>query len=589
MKRRNIILSILLGSLSISASILFAFNSNNKQINRASASSSNPVTAGKFYRVTNASDLVSGGSYIIVSENGYAITDVWGNPAALYGSNEGVINSGKGLVTLNNSPASVFGVEEVNGNYAFYTSMTVTGQYKSNVYLAYNDKTYYDDNTFENIASFYGDKTGVDVDRTYEALWSFRYDEQNGNYLTNVSKGGDLGFTFTYAQRFCRSEGAYRVEIYKEYVSEENISVLTDTDFKTDYIAGEEINLSGLSIDFRSDKHNQVYYYDTNPGLFTFDKYANSHTLEVSFMKLFDFNISLNITEVEYYASQVTSPLADYRGQYMLVGDYDWALNGYNIDENVTLYDGPNGKVKVRSSYEDYVKFVVEKASNNNLYLKNCNGDYLTMTNGIEFTSVRSFAITLEYDQGGIRIKGENDFYLNFDTVNYKFSLGSESTSGNQEPVFLYKYDLSNDVLNELNTFSEGFLNATMVCDPQGLVNNINSGIWNTQTNNFNNLSDFAKAELINKTYNSGSVSGDVVAEAIQRYDYIVSKYQLTDFINREAAGTLQTNGASQYNQLNDIKIFSGDTTILIILVGMALITSLFVLTVLKKKKAHKC
>ncbi len=587
MKRKNIILSILLGSLSISASILFALNSNNKQINQASASSSNPVAAGKFYRVTNASDLVSGGNYIIVSENGYAISDVWGNPAALYGSNEGVINSGKGLVTLNNSPASVFGVEQVGDNFAFYTSMSVTGQFKNKVYLAYNDKTYYGDNTFENIASFYGDKTGVDVDRTNEAVWSFRYDEEHGNYLTNVSKGGDLGFTFTYAQRFCRSEGAYRVEIYKEYVSGVNISALTDTKFKTDYIAGEEINLSGLSIDFRSEKHNQVYYYDTNPELFTFDKYANNSTLEVSFMKLFDFNISLNITEVEYYASQVTSPLADYRGQYMLVCDYGRVLDGDNINKSVTVLDGLYGKVKVDHKYEDEVKFIIEK-TNGNLYLKNCNGHYLAMTNGIEFTSVKSNTITLEYNQGGIRIKNEDGLYLNFDMSDSNFSLGVKSID-TQEPVFLYKYDLSNDVLNELNTFSEGFLNATMVCDPQGLVNNITSGIWTTQTNNFNNLSNFAQAELINKTYNSGSVSGDVVAEAIQRYDYIVSKYQLTDFINREASGTLQTNGASQYNKLNDIKIFSSNMTILIILVGMAPITSLFVLIVLKKKKTHKC
>ncbi len=466
--------------------------------------------------------------------------------------------------------------------------MSVTGQFMSKVYLAYNDKTYYDDNTFTNIASFYGDKTGVDVNRTNEALWSFRYDAVNGNYLTNVSKGGDLGFTFTYGQRFCRAQGAYRVEIYREYTSsEEIISVVTDP-IKTDYIAGEEIDLSGLSIDFHSAKHNNFYNYNDNPGLFTFNKYATKNsTLEISFMKLFDFTISLNITEVEYYASKVTSPLADYRGQYMLVSDSGRVLDGDDIDEVVTLLDGPNGKVKVKqASYEDYVKFVVEKTGNN-LYLKNCYGRYLYLTNGIEFTEGKSNTIKLEYNQGGIRIKSEDGLYLNFNITTYKFSLGPES-SDEQEPVFLYKYDLSNDVLNELNTFSEGFLNATMVCDPEGQVNNINSDIWNAQTNKFNALSEFAKAELINKTYTSGSTSGDIIARAIERYDYIVSKYQLNDFISRAAAGTLQPTGASQSNKLNDIVISNSGITISIILVSAISITSLFVFVALKKKRTHK-
>ena len=587
MKKRSIVLSILLGSLSISASILFVINSNNKQVNQVSASITNPVSSGKFYWVTDASDLVNGDSYIIVSENGYAASDVWGNPGFLYGSNEGVINSGKGLVTLNNSPASVFGVEEVDGNYAFYTSMSVTGQFKSKVYLAYNNKTYYGDNTFENIAYFYGDRTAVDVNRTEEALWSFRYDEEEGNYLTNAKVGGDLCFTLSYAQRFCRDYGGYRAEIYREYVSSETISVDTDSNFKRDYIAGEEIDLSGLSIDFRSTNHNEVYYYDDNPKLFSFNKYAYGSILEISFMKLFDFNISLNITEVEYYASKLTTPLADYRGQYMLVCNYGRALDGDDIDEVVNVLNAESyGKIKVRHANEDDVKFVVEK-NNNNLYLKNYNGQYLNMTSGIEFTSSKSYTITLKYDQGGIRIKGEDDLYLNFDTDSYKFSLGVKSIS-TQEPVFLYKYDLSNDVLNELDEFSEGFLNATMVCDPHGLVNNITSDIWTTQTNKFQNLSNFAQAELINKTYSSGSTSGDVVSEAVQRYDYIVSKYQLTDFINRGTAGTLQSNGASQNNKLTHNNIYNSDMTILTILIGVTSIISLSALIVLKKKRTHK-
>ncbi len=589
MKKRNIALLTLLGSLTLGASVLFAVNNNNnKTYNKASATVSNLVS-GKFARVTNANQITAGGSYIFVSDNGYALSDVWGNPGYVHGQTDGVAFGNQGFVTLYNSPASVFGVEVVDGNYAFFTSMQVTGQRLSKVYLAYNDNAYADN--FEAVGYFYGDRTGVaKAKRNNDAYWSFRYEENNGNYITHVGQGGDLGFTFGYAPRFCRNAD-HRVEIYKEYIDEEySIHISSDPEsVKTSYSNGDEINLSNLEIGFSSPYHNGTYAYNDHRHLFSCEKYASGsgeHDLEITFMNLFTFTIKINVNDAEYYATQVTSPLADYRGQYMFVtsSPTDQVLKGDDFGRTPALL-ADNGKTKVNHQSEDDVKFVVEK-SNGNFYIKNYEGKYLSFDGSLKYTNTKTFPMTFEYDEGGIRVKGGNTQYLNFDNYEYEFCLGGKVAT-NQEPVFLYKYDYSNTVVDELENFANGFLSATMVCDPQGMSNYITNGIWSAQADAFAALDPFAQAELINKSYNSGHTDGDVVAQAIERYDYIVNKYSINDFIDRIANGTLQ----NQKPNVTINNVFKNDinlVNVIVVIVATFLVTVLFYSFIRLKKKSIK-
>ena len=589
MKKRNIALLTLLGSLTLSASILVAVNNNKVTYNKASATVSNLVS-GKFARVTNANQITSGGSYIFVSDNGYALSDVWGNPGYVHGQTNGVSFGNQGFVTLYNSPASVFGVEAVDGKFAFYTSMQVTGEYLNKVYLAYNNNASADH--FEAVGYFYGDRTGVAKEkRDNDAYWSFRYDEDNGNYITHVGQGGDLGFTFGYAPRFCRNAD-HRVEIYKEYVDEAySIHVSSDPEsVKTSYSNGDEINLSNLEIGFSSTYHNGTYAYNDHRHLFSCEKYASGsgeRDLEITFMNLFTFTVKITVNDAEYYATQVTSSLADYRGQYMFVSteSTDQVLKGDDFGRTAAL-SGENDKTKVRDADEEYVKFVVEK-DNSKYYIKNYEGKYLSFDGSLKYTNTKTFSMTFEYDnEGGIRVKGGNNKYLNFDTDDYKFCLG-DKTATNQVAVFLYKYDYTNDVIEGLEGFANGFLSATMVCDPQGMTNYITNEIWSAQANAFAALDPFAQAELINKSYNSGHTDGDVVAQAIERYDYIVNKYSINDFIDRIANGTLQNqnpNGTINNVFKNDINMVN----VIVIIVATFLVTVLFYSFIRLKKKSIK-
>ena len=587
MKKRNITLFALLGSLSISASFLLAVNNNNKKTyNKASATVSNLVT-GRFAKVTNVNQITSGGSYIFVSDNGYALSDVWGNPGYVHGQTNGVSFGNQGFVTLYNSPASVFGVEAVDGKFAFYTSMQVTGEYLNKVYLAYNNNASADH--FEAVGYFYGDRTGVAKEkRDNDAYWSFRYDEDNGNYITHVGQGGDLGFTFGYAPRFCRNAD-HRVEIYKEYVDEAysiHVSHVLETDT---YSKGDEISLSKLEIGFSSTYHNGTYAYDDHKHLFSCEKYASGsgeHDLEITFMNLFTFTVEITVNDAEYYATQVTSSLSDYRGQYMFVSteSTDQVLKGDDFGKTTALL-ADNGKTKVSHTNEEYVKFVVEK-DNSNYYIKNYQGKYLSFDGSLKYTNTKSFPMTFEYDEGGIRVKGGNNKYLNFDTDDYKFCLG-DKTAADQVAVFLYKYDYTNDVIEGLEGFANGFLNATMVCDPQGMANYITSEIWSDQSDAFAILDPFAQAELINKSYNPGHTEDDVVAQAVERYDYIVNKYSYSNFIGRTINRALQ----NQYHNVAIDNIFnneSNEANIVITIVAISLVAVLLYSIIRVKKKYTK-
>lgn len=582
MKKRNIALFTLLGTLSLSASIIFAVNNNKSAYTEASATVSNLIS-GKFVRVTSASELDAGGSFIFVADNGYALSDVWGNPGYVYGQTDGVAFSNQGFVALYNSPASAFGVEKVGDNYAFFTSMKVTGEFKNKVYLAYNDRQY--SGEFNAVGYFYGDRTGVATEiRGNDASWSFTYDAENGNHLTHVGQGGNLGFTFGYAPRFCRNDNDHRVEIYKEVVDAAyTISVVDGKEPTiTEYSNGDEINLSGLEIDFHSSYHNGTYAYDDHRHLFSCEKYASgsgSRNLEVTFMNMFTFTVEITVNRAEYYASQVTSPLADYRGQYMLVSDYGPAFNGDDFSK-VSTSPGPNNKLKVGHSNEEEVKFIVEK-EDENFYLKNYEGKYLSFQGGFNYINTKTFPVTFEYDQGGIRVKGGGQ-YLNFDNDELYFCLGGKNTE-NHEPVFLYKYDYTNEVVNALENFANGFISATMVCDPQGMSNNITDGIWSAQASAFGGLDPFAQAELINKAYNPGHTEDDAVAQAVERYDYIVSKYSNSDFIGRSTYGTLQ-------NQKSDITINNiyknnVDMANVIIICSVAFLSGLLIYSFIRLKK----
>jgi hypothetical protein len=75
--------------------------------------------------------------------------------------------------------------------------------------------------------------------------------------------------------------------------------------------------------------------------------------------------------------------------------------------------------------------------------------------------------------------------------------------------------------------WANSFLSATSVCDPAGLANNITTTIWDGQKTTYNALASDVQTRI-----KAGSASGTSgIDQAIARYDYIVAKYSLEDFM----------------------------------------------------------
>lgn len=171
MKRKNILIPLIVGALAIPG-IVASFNKSN--VVEVDATSSSPIS-GSFIKVNTTAELEIGTKVIFVSDDGQAMDDIWGNPGYLHGSGDGVtLSSNLNEVTLNNSNATIFTVEagtEAN-TFAFRADrMKVTGQKKSNIYIAHNEKDYYGDNTFKNIGYFKDRDIAVEVSNCLESSW----------------------------------------------------------------------------------------------------------------------------------------------------------------------------------------------------------------------------------------------------------------------------------------------------------------------------------------------------------------------------------------------------------------------------------
>lgn len=91
----------------------------------------------------------------------------------------------------------------------------------------------------------------------------------------------------------------------------------------------------------------------------------------------------------------------------------------------------------------------------------------------------------------------------------------------------------NSDDYHTATLFGIEILEATENCDDTGAVNNVLQADWTTLANNFATLSSDVKTLIKNHV---GNPSGDILDNAIARYDFIVTKYdntQYPNFINR--------------------------------------------------------
>ena len=583
MKKRHLLITTLSTSLLIGSVAAIVFNSNNKT-KGADASSLSP-TSGTFQRIKNYSDLVSsvGSKVIIVSDDGQAMDDVWGNPGYVHGGGDGVaLSEDLDTVTLTNSKATIFtletgtetamfGLNELQ-SFAFKAdTMCITGQRKSNIYFAHNEKEYYGDSTFENIGYFKDHDIAVEVSKKTESSWfvEFSLDEDDWDetvlhtHIRNAKsvKAGDYDsevlFTYRYAPRFCSNDGT-NINIYKAYDPSLYSITVDHLPDKTDYQLGESIDLTGLVIGIHTSLGEESVSYTSSPDSFTYSStaYGNGEVLFPISYNSMRFVIKINVSKPSYSAIKI-GQLADYRGSYMLVEEYGYAFDGdaaesspatckYRIDYD---YENRLFQAKDSSDYED-LRFVLTK-DNDGFHLKNRNNKYLNL-DSFSLTNA-SATVVIEHTADGENVKSTSGKYLCFDFYLYEFAVATQSqidddTDDNDyHKVVLCKYTLSSDEQTALDTYIANFISVTNVCDETGATFSITQSNWTSLASGFNALSGTVQAEIVNTTYTIDDPLSTDLQFAMSRYDYIYSKYHdsqtytyITDFIGRYSAGTMQ-------------------------------------------------
>jgi|BioPla2DNA2_1021312.scaffolds.fasta_scaffold02796_7 hypothetical protein len=92
-----------------------------------------------------------------------------------------------------------------------------------------------------------------------------------------------------------------------------------------------------------------------------------------------------------------------------------------------------------------------------------------------------------------------------------------------------YVWGVMSAVHHEATLFAIRIFHETRLCDATGAANNVPADKWTELAGEFNALTTEVKAELKNAVAN---VNGDLVAQAVARYDYVVQKYGVATFAN---------------------------------------------------------
>ena len=189
--------------------------------------------------------------------------------------------------------------------------------------------------------------------------------------------------------------------------------------------------------------------------------------------------------------------------------------------------------------------------------------------------------ITFFDNDHNLNISGSENMHFVYNQTEDKFMF---SNSNSYREVSLFKLGLTSSVSSELDSFRQSFVTYTKNCDETGKDKNIETEDWETLRGLFNNLSTDAQGYLANLSYNHGQEDKDSLKDIVDRYDYIISKYnQFNDFMSR-------TNNASYQNNVNSSSTIINGTTnhniqVVIVATSITGLTIVLAVMLLKKRK----
>lgn len=315
---------------------------------------------------------------------------------------------------------------------------------------------------------------------------------------------------------------------------------------KTSYTLGDRLDLSGLvvqSVDSNGNKADVTLSCVFSPSDGSVLNELGNVTITVSYQDLVT-NFSVTVSEEsgggddpnppvgEATFSKVTSSKNDWTGTYLIVNEeHKVALDGSLLEVNAG--DGPATTVTINNNQiaytEDVAKaaFEVTSVGTNSYCFKSTTNLYIGRNTNDKGIDISSSALNneIEISNNVTYVYGTSGCNLEYNPSQNYFRY-YKSSSGNSGDIALYELiEPTVSPTDEANDFASTFLSASL-CD--GGNSAPSDTLWNELAEQFNTLSNEAKN--IFKT--AQTTDGDTIAQAVERYDYIINKYGIDTYSN---------------------------------------------------------
>lgn len=317
---------------------------------------------------------------------------------------------------------------------------------------------------------------------------------------------------------------------------------------KTTYTLGEPLDLTGIvvqSVNSNGDKNDVTTSCEFSPNDGSILNEVGNVAITVSYQGLVtSFNITVseesgggdnpNPPVGEATFNKVTSSKDDWTGTYLIVNEeakvaLDGSLAEIDVMNNVIDVTITNSSIEYSENL--FTSTFTIEAISGGYAVKSNSGSYIGTSSDNNVLETSSSNVTFVHS---ISMSDEN-VNLTIPSLSRSLRYNSDTSTGNrfryykstsQKPVQLYELiEPTVSPVEEANNFASTFLSANL-CDGGNTAPSVT--LWNELAEQFNTLSNEAKD--IFKT--AQVTDGNTIAQAVERYDYIINKYGIDTYSN---------------------------------------------------------
>ena len=650
---KGVIRTILM-SLGISMSIglgSFAVNRINN-VSKAEALSENKHL---YVKVTDRSQLSVGDVIVLATPGGRAFTCPAGNPRYLYMDYVAGMSSSVDklycdeskvdrLKLVQGSKSNSFALQcldvdgyNMQGKYISWVEREDVqphdkgnvGYYLSN--LAF--RTVVDDKSSWFFTFDASDDYAVEIDRSDEPA------ENYGIFFGGSNARPALYYTWN-TDNVVRSRLVIFKEINRSNFNQTAANVLSQPTNNI-YHSGDLVDLSGLELHFEVDGYPLDIIYDDEPSFFTNigNAQATGHVYleycempyNVPGLTIVPYHNDLNT--IDYTA--VSELYHDYRGTYVLTTNDGYnatIIQAGNVDtdpeyneENAVCYTPlTNYEYTPDPNYPEQTELITQVYANSLHLIQNPGGNANSKVARTKVQLVHDAndptktylyspysEMYISYQNGGtndgyllaksspsasdaITVNSDGTFTLNGRTLvtyveDYETFIKFVADPSGKTPFRLYKKNTDATFRNNINTFVSSFLTKTSAdCQAES----VQSSTWTSVQSDYADLTLDEKGYLANIEYVHSANEGlSNEYNVVDRYDYIISKYEFSDFMDRKAANTWQDNYPHDIDNSILSKIINGlnnKNTVMVVAVLISIASVSALCFVLYRKKKHQ-